>query len=605
MSSRHDNNKEFAAIRDEFMTLMKDVNKDAEVGVAYRDAVDELDHAYAELDRLYNKLQKEKSTRSKLEQELRELKVAHSNNVDVASQELERKNREVAAAKAERDKMKEWLDRGVAECKRVGDEVIQLRKEVQLSEDNCAALAREKAQLTAHMRRLHDDLERIRETEKALHEERTDLSGQLEMKQANLDAITQRHREAEGRELALRTEVSELTGRVNRLNECEECLLELVKELGAATTRIKELDVGITSGKLVVDVTGPSPASLALRNGSAATSPAPSFRSRVLSGGLGLTLSNVNSALVDTPRPTSTGETTNNTDQAVVEHQRGEQGGPSMADTRELLHNLQDSVDHLNETVYRFIRGKQKDFEEVQKMQQNEIAALQRDKISLLASHEIEREDLKNHCRELEREITNVALTTDAYTDRAFARLDAKEAANKNSSVGTGADAAFSIGNIISAAGLSESPTLNMLDSAPTPRPVTDAERDDLFTKLQTAFREYKDLSETIAHLRGENARIRQKASRRKIDWVKVNDSRTRYDHLTKEVEMMKAYQRRLMAENEHLSQVAQMHAEKASMTPAELEAKRYRLQNEKNLSRIAFDEWKAKQVPLSSGRGL
>ena len=652
--SRRENNDEFVAIRDEFMHLMKDVSRDAEMGVAYRDAVEELEHAYSELDRLFTKLQKEKAARGRLEAELEELRAAKSSHVDLVGEEIDRKNKEVAAAKEDRDKMKEWLDRGVAECKRISDEVMAVRRDLEESEENCAALVREKAQLTSHLKRQHEDLKELKEREAALQSERADLEAQQTQKAARLDTIARRQQETDEREAKLRAEVAELTGRVSRLAECEGALLELVQELSAASDKVRRLDEGIASGRIAdAAFGGNGPAALALGRGGAGGANGSFSRQRSALGGGGggafptdsaLSLSNqlhqrsASGSNMATATASFSGNNPYQQQQqqysaptaaeasatALAEQQRGLNGGPSVADTRALLHTLQTNVEGLNDTIFRFIRGKQQAFAEVERMQTNEIAALQRDKMALLASHEVEKEELRNRCRALEEEIVATALTTDAYTDEAFARAAALRAAGRTSASTAAVDAAFSLDNIVAAAdsanyfstaadgnntnseGVSASTSGKPLTYAevvlPPPRTTTDAERAALFSQLQAAFREYQELGQTIQHLRTENARIRHKASQRKIDWVKVNDSRTRFHHLTKEVEMMRDYQRRLLAENEHLESLAAMHMQKAAETPDEAAARRYAHKKEQRLNRVAFEEWRARQMGVAAG---
>ena len=621
-----------------------DVNRDAESETSKREAKDELRHAYMELDRLHQKLQKERTSRGEMEAELDALRRSHESHVDTSALEIERKNDELQAAKDERNRMKEWLDRGVKECKRVAEESVKAKEELQAAEDNCVKLANEKTALTSQLRRLADELTAVKNDIENIESENEQLKEKLDSMKGHVTESEATRDEAKEAAKKLEGECMRLADRVDRLDECEQCLVDMCNNIADLIDDIELLEGNIANNR--VDGALPSLHKRIIQGGgsrasTSAVGSASRFQKHLkgnasragsrqrerspMSNGYGDTqhddrifterhgtVERTQSGLSSASGQQQSSANANRSPRRQVsdqtmEYERGMHGGPSISDARELLHSLHFNVGKLNDTAFRFIRDRQRSHVEVQRMQQDELAAIQRDREQLLKRFDMEREELRERARQLEIQVTEMAQRMDIYTERAFNKLgdNSRGASPALPGLGTPMDNQSFGGFDIRR---SPSPTVGRggaatvadegldLNSMEVPE-LSKAEREVLFMRLNAAYKEYNELQQDIQHLQAENQRWRSKAAHRKIDWVKVNESHRRYQQLIKQMEMMKDYQERLREENEHLQEIADMHQLRAEETPEEAAARRADEKRQLKVNRLAFEQWKSEHL--------
>eukprot|EP01063_Lacrimia_lanifica_P022433 TRINITY_DN30021_c0_g1_i1.p1 TRINITY_DN30021_c0_g1~~TRINITY_DN30021_c0_g1_i1.p1 ORF type:complete len:708 (+),score=272.22 TRINITY_DN30021_c0_g1_i1:59-2182(+) len=154
-----------------------------------------------------------------------------STHMSSLEKELKDKTEEIAALREEKAVMKEWLDRGVNECRRVAEEVQRLRREIDDSDGDRGRLEEEKTRLEAMLQQVMQD---VRDTSGQLEKEKTDketiLASALADKEAALGNLNTTERS-----MMLGAEKLRLTQ-----VECERLATEVARQM----ERIREMEEG-------------------------------------------------------------------------------------------------------------------------------------------------------------------------------------------------------------------------------------------------------------------------------------------------------------------------------------------------------------------------
>jgi chromosome segregation ATPase len=320
------------------------------------DLEDEVTTLYHELQRAAGKLEMEKAQRKKAEAELESIRQHRLRETADVVQELEKKRIELNSLREERAMMKEWLDRGVAECRRVAEEVVELKLELESSDRVNADLTKERQRLAVKIQEMSDELSAVQlALDRAQHEKAT-----LELKADESGAIMARAEEERKAAMSecdrLSAEVTRLSQRVRGLEDAElsmqsmiACLAELVREVG-------DTELCVTTGNLDAP---------RLSEGIAAAA----------------------AANIAEPRPLSS----------------------MLVDSKRRLQELQDCVSRLRASVKRFVASKQKAHQDMANAHRAALDMCQREHDATAAAHRAEVDQLQRRIVDLEREIIRVA----------------------------------------------------------------------------------------------------------------------------------------------------------------------------------------------------
>jgi len=316
---------------------------------------DEVTTLYHELQRAAGKLEVEKAQRKRAEAELEAIRQHRLRETSDVVQELERKRTELNTLREERTMMREWLDRGVAECKRVADDVVRLKAELDASEKTTAEVTREKQKLANTIQQLGDELASVQVALEKVHQEKS----RLELKAEESTALMSRAEEERKASLAecdrLSSDVSRLSQRVRGLEDAEVAMQSMIACITQLVAEIGETDRAITSGDL--------------ERGN--------DRMPVVEAATSIAEKKPLSAMV--------------------------------IDAKRLLQQLNDSTGRLRVSVKRYVAAKMKQQQESTASHQAQIEQLQKERNAIVASHRAEVEALQQRAADLEREIIMVA----------------------------------------------------------------------------------------------------------------------------------------------------------------------------------------------------
>jgi chromosome segregation ATPase len=348
---------ELSAIRRELNQIQSEIVNDVQQGGgAQSDLESEVNGLYHELQRAAANLEQEKSLRKRVEAELESLRSGRLRDTADVVQELERKRTELQTLREERAMMKEWLDRGVAECKRVADEVTRLKAELDISEKSCANLSKDKQRLAVTVQELNEELSSVQTALEKVHHEKTVLELKAEDAVSSLARAEEQRRAAVSEADRLSAEVVRLSQRVRGLEDGEISLQSMCSCIDALCREINVLERAVTNGNLDEANTARPPLS---------------------------------DAANDIGQPKAL---------------------PVMiVDAKRLLQHLQDSVSRLRGTVKRYIGETQRQVNEQYRAQNVELENIRRERDVLVQAHQQEAAQLRRRVMDLEAEIVHVA----------------------------------------------------------------------------------------------------------------------------------------------------------------------------------------------------
>ena len=347
---------ELAAIREELARMQNDVVADVSTDVAQTDLEDEVTNLYHELQRAAGNLEQEKSQRKRLEAELENLRSGRLKDTADVVEELERKRTELQTLREERSMMKEWLDRGVHECKRVADDVNRLKSELDVSEKSCSALSKDKQRLAVTVQELSEELSNVQVTLEKVHHEKSVLELRAEEAVTSLTRAEETRRAAVAEADRLSAEVVRLSQRVRGLEDGEISMQSMCSCIDALCREINTLENAVTHGNLDETSSIRAPISDAAND-------------------------------IGQPKPLSV----------------------MVVDAKRLLQHLQDSLSKLKGSVKRYIAETQRHVNEQYHKQNAELQAIKRERDVLIQAHQNESEQLRQRVVDLEKEIVHVA----------------------------------------------------------------------------------------------------------------------------------------------------------------------------------------------------
>ena len=242
---------ELSNIRKELSTIQDELAKEAAADSTAKPGLeDEVNTLYHELQRAAGKLEQEKALRKRVESELESLRSHRLRETADVVQELEKKRTELNTLREERALMKEWLDRGVSECKRVADEVTRLKGELDTSEKNCSALAKDKQRLATTIQQLSDDLAAVQLSLDKVHHEKSLLELRAEESSTMLARAEEQRKVSMAECDRLSSEVVRLAQRVKGLEDAEISMQSMCACIEQLSEEISHLDHNITTGDL-------------------------------------------------------------------------------------------------------------------------------------------------------------------------------------------------------------------------------------------------------------------------------------------------------------------------------------------------------------------
>lgn len=348
---------ELSSIRQELQALQQNPSalRAGTSMVAAGNVEDEVTTLYHELQRAAGKLEVEKAQRKKAEAELESIRQHRLRETSDVVQELERKRAELNTLREERTMMREWLDRGVSECKRVADDVLRLKQDLDTSERTTAELAREKQRLANTIQQLNDELASVQISLEKVHAEKTKLELRAEESTSLLTRVQEERKATVSECDRLSSDVSRLSQRVRGLEDAELAMQSMVACITQLVAEISDTDRAITSGDLE-----------------------------------------------NNPhRPPITDAASNIAEKKSL--------SVMVVDAKRLLQELQDQVSRLRTSVKRYVAGKQRQQSEIAATHQAQIEHLQKERNAIVASHRAEIEAHQQRAADLEREIIMVA----------------------------------------------------------------------------------------------------------------------------------------------------------------------------------------------------
>ena len=348
---------EINSIRTELADMQRTLAREMEDEKGQRELEDEVTSLYHELQRAAAKLENEKAQRKRAEAELESIRQTRLRETTDVVQELERKRAELNTLREERSVMKEWLDRGVSECRRVAEEVVRLKSEMETSERSNAVLAKDKQRLAATIQQLSDELSTVQLALEKVHHEKAVLELRGE------EATTAMSRAEEARKTTmsecdrLSAEVVRLSQRVRGLEDAELSMQAMCSCLESLAKEVSVMEAGVAAGDL--------------------------------------------DRSVDDVRP-PLHEAANNIAQPKAL-------SAMVVEARRLLQVVQDAVGRVRGAVKRFVANKQRTVSEMTAQHRMEMDALQTERDTTIATLRTEADGLRQRIADLEREIVMVA----------------------------------------------------------------------------------------------------------------------------------------------------------------------------------------------------
>ena len=226
------------------------VRSGSPVKVSGTAAEGEVTTLYHELQRAAAKLEVERSARKRAEAELDNIRQHRLRETGDVVQELERKSTELNTLKEERAMMREWLDRGVQECKRVADDVTRLKAELDQSEANVASLQHEKSRLEELLQEHRLTIQRMeadREAERAYKES---LERRLQEMQEQLNTVERERISLAAENDNLHAQNLTLQQRLRYLDEAEQELQRNTAKAQQMVAELSEIERAMVSGDL-------------------------------------------------------------------------------------------------------------------------------------------------------------------------------------------------------------------------------------------------------------------------------------------------------------------------------------------------------------------
>ena len=436
---------ELSAVRKEIQSIHRDVAREQEAEAIQATVETEISSLYQELQRAAAKLESERSQRRRVEAELEAIRVQKTRDTAAIAEEMEAKRVELQQLREERANLKEWLDRGVQECRRVATEVTVVKEALEQSEGHCTELAQKKNDLSKEIQGLTAELHDVQKELEKVHHEKSLLQLRAEETTGALKQAEAHRKVTQSEADRIASEMVRMSQRVRGLEDAELCLQSLCACIAELTGEITTLQTAVAGGNLENVFAKPP-------NAGAAQSTRPAGDVRRL--------------------------------------------GDEIVEAKLLLQRMQDAVGKLRRSVKVFVAERKRQEVEMQRIQQDELAALHREKELAVHKYNVEKESLRRRVEDLEREILNVA---------------AGEQRN------------------------------------------TEAEANQRLAQLEKLLQNNSSLKTENEQLRDETVALKSKLQKMKVDWSKVEESRQRFHQLQTEVQLMHEYYEKISLENRNL----------------------------------------------------
>lgn len=209
---------------------------------------DELDVMYQQLRQAAQELEQEQSKRREAELALEELRQRRVSENTVVVQDLERKRQELNALREERLLMKEWLDRGVSECRRVAEEASLIKRELDQRDRNVHDLLAEKSAMNSKIQQLSSELGSIQSSLETLHTDSATIRVQVDEANSHATQITEHNRAIAHEYDSVAAQLERLVQRVRGLPESEKSMEQCCSALESLIVEINALDLCIRNG---------------------------------------------------------------------------------------------------------------------------------------------------------------------------------------------------------------------------------------------------------------------------------------------------------------------------------------------------------------------
>ncbi|RNF14585.1 uncharacterized protein Tco025E_05774 [Trypanosoma conorhini] len=200
------------------------------------------------MEQLLGRLAQEQARRRQLEEELHALRMSQKQMTTESLEEISAKREELSQLTRERDEMRDWLQRGVNECRRVADEAIRLKRVLDERTQRCQLLETAKEELQ----------EKIDTVQRQLADSQSQLEG-LQKKECLLEAcegqrarseqnIVELNEKRQKEYDALVDEAESRRLRAEELESAETCVQLLTERLQQLLTHMERLGQAVRKG---------------------------------------------------------------------------------------------------------------------------------------------------------------------------------------------------------------------------------------------------------------------------------------------------------------------------------------------------------------------
>ncbi|CUE63269.1 Hypothetical protein, putative [Bodo saltans] len=349
----HQAESELTSIQRELQDMQREVTRDLAMGSLHTEMSTEINTLYEELQRAATKLEAERSLRRRIEAELSSVREDRLQQTSAVIQELENKRNEIQSLRDERVELKQWLDRGAAECRRVADEVLVLRQNLEAGEKTCNSLKEDKLTLTDQIRSLTEQLSHVQQELEDMHHTKNVLEIRVRETQEAIRLADLTKKNSLDEVSRLEAEVARLNQRVRGAAEAETSLSSLCGACRQLLVEIEGLSGQIQHGALSDRFEKPL-------------------------------------VYVHTQRDTT-------------------MSSDAVTESKLLVTKVLETVRRLEVQVRSYMQERQRERSDEQRTHQDELATLHREKEIQLQRYNVERQALEKRSQDLERELLTVA----------------------------------------------------------------------------------------------------------------------------------------------------------------------------------------------------
>lgn len=146
--------------------------------------------------------------------------------------------------------MREFLERGTAECKRVADDVIRLKGEIEMAQTSTEEYSRERQEIAEHMEKLNEEIEQTQQLIQMDEQTSTRLAAEVDEATQKLDHLGHRRENVLSEIDAANQELHYAQQRARSLEDDDLVLRQMTAAAAVLTDRLGETERACISGEI-------------------------------------------------------------------------------------------------------------------------------------------------------------------------------------------------------------------------------------------------------------------------------------------------------------------------------------------------------------------